>query len=284
MKMIENYIKTVLLLGILTGLLFVIGGLIGGRGGLTIALFFAVIMNFGAFFFSHKIVLAMYRAKEAPKSQYPKLYALVEEICKKADLPKPKVYIIPTQTSNAFATGPSKNKAVVAVTEGIMNLLTHDELKGVLAHEIGHIKNRDMLITTIAATLAAVISYVASMARFAAIFGGGRDSEGRSNVLQLLVLAILAPLIALIIQLAISRSREYLADERGARLLRDGEPLARALEKLERDNKAHPLRFGSPTTSSLFIVQPFAASTLANWFSTHPLLSKRVSRLRAIRL
>lgn len=282
--MIENYIKTVVLLGALTGLLFVIGGLIGGRGGLTIALVFAVIMNFGAFFFSHKIVLAMYRAKEAPKSKYPKLHAMVEEICKKADLPKPKVYIIPTKTSNAFATGPSKNKAVVAVTDGIMDLLTPDELRGVLAHELGHVKNRDMLVTTIAATIAAVISYIASMARFAAIFGGGRNDEGKSNVLQLLVLAILAPLIALIIQLAISRSREYLADERGARLLHDGEPLARALEKLERDNKANPIRFGNPTTSSLFIVNPFSGQTLATMFSTHPPMAARISRLRSIKL
>lgn len=280
--MIENYLKTVLLLGALTGLLFIVGGLIGGQNGLTVALFLAVIMNFGAFFFSHKLVLAMYRAKEAPKGQYPKLHAMVEEICKKAELPKPKVYIIPTPASNAFATGPSKKKAVVAVTEGIMRLLTPEELKGVLAHEIGHIKNKDMVITTIAATIAAVISYIASMARFVAIFGGGRDNDGRSNMLQLLVLAILAPLIALIIQLAISRSREYLADERGARLIHDGEPLARALAKLESDNKQHPLRFGSPTTSSLFIVRPFAPSTLVNLFSTHPSIESRVKRLREL--
>ncbi len=281
--MIENYIKTVVLLGALTGLLFVIGGLIGGRGGLTIALVFAVIMNFGAFFFSHKIVLAMYRAKEAPKSKYPKLHAMVEEISRKAGVPKPKVYLIPSNNSNAFATGPSKNKAVVAVTEGIMKLLTPDELRGVLAHEIGHIKNKDMLIATIAATIATVISYVASMARFAAIFGGGRDNDGRSNALQIIVLGILAPLIAVIIQLAISRSREYLADERGARLLHNSEPLARALEKLERDNKANPIRFGSPTTSSLFIVNPFSGQTLATWFSTHPPMAARISRLRVMK-
>lgn len=282
--MIVNYVKTVLLLGILTGLLFIVGGLIGGRGGLTFALIFAILMNFGAFFFSHKMVLMMYKAKEAPKSQYPKLHAMVEEVSKKAGIPKPKVYIIPTQTANAFATGPSKKKAVVAVTEGIMKLLTPDELRGVLAHEIGHIKNRDMLIATIAATIATVISYVASMARFAAIFGGGRDNDGRSNALQLIVLGILAPLIALIIQLAISRSREYLADERGARFIGNGEPLARALEKLEHDNKAHPIRFGSPTTSSLFIVRPFSGGTLVTMFSTHPLLSDRISRLRSLRL
>ena len=281
--MIGNYVKTVLLLGILSGLLLVVGGLIGGRGGLTFALILAVLMNFGAFFFSHKMVLMMYRAKEASKSQYPKLHAMVEEVSKKAGVPKPKVYIIPTQTANAFATGPSKNKAVVAVTEGIMKILTPEELKGVLAHEIGHIKNRDMLIATIAATIATVISYVASMARFAAIFGGGRDNDGRSNALQLIVLGILAPLIAVIIQLAISRSREYLADERGARFIGNGEPLARALEKLESDNKRNPIRFGSATTASLFIVNPFSGQTLATWFSTHPPLTHRIQRLRSIK-
>ncbi len=282
--MIGNYVKTVLLLGILTGLLFVVGGLIGGRGGLTFALIFAILMNFGAFFFSHKMVLMMYKAKESPKSQYPKLHAMVEGVSKKAGIPKPKVYIIPTQTANAFATGPSKNKAVVAVTEGIMKLLTPDELKGVIAHEIGHIKNRDMLIATIAATIATVISYVAAMARFAAIFGGGRGNDGRSNVLQLIVLGILAPLIAVIIQLAISRSREYLADARGARFIGNGEPLARALEKLESDNKAHPMRMGSPTTSSLFIVNPFSGQALVQLFSTHPPIIERCKRLRALRL
>ena len=283
--MIINQIKTVLLLGILTGLLFVVGGLLGGKSGLTIALILAIIMNLGAFLFSHKIVLMMYRAKEAPKNKYSKLHSMIEEICKQANLPKPRVYIVPSDNLNAFATGPTKKKAVVAVTEGILSALTYDELKGVLSHEISHIKNRDMLVTTIAATIAATISYIASMARFAAIFGGGRDNNnGRSNILYLLVLGILTPLIAMIIQLAISRRREYLADERGARLLKNGEPLARALEKLELNNKRHPLRFGSPTTSSLFIVNPFSGQAFINLFSTHPPINERCKRLRNLKL
>jgi len=284
-NMIVNQIKTVLLLGILTGLLLVVGGLLGGQSGLTIALILAFIMNFGMYFFSHKIVLMMYHAKEAPKSQYPKLHSMIEEICKEADLPKPRVYIVPTNNLNAFASGPSKKKAVVAVTEGILGSLTHDELKGVLAHELSHIKNRDMLVTTIAATIAATISYIASMARFAAIFGGGRnDNNGRSNILSLLLLGILTPIIAMIIQLAISRKREYLADERGAHLLKNGEPLARALEKLELSNKRNPLRFGSPTTSSLFIVNPFSGQAFISLFSTHPPITERCKRLRNLKL
>ena len=282
--MIINQIKTVLLLGTLTGLLLVVGGLLGGKSGLTIALIIALIMNFGMYFFSHKIVLMMYHAKEAPKLQYPKLHSMIEEICKEADLPKPRVYIVPTDNLNAFASGPSKKKAVVAVTEGILGSLTHDELKGVLAHELSHIKNRDMLITTIAATIAATISYIASMARFAAIFGGGRnDNNGRSNILSLLLLGILTPIIAMIIQLAISRKREYLADERGARLLKNGEPLARALEKLELSNKRNPLKFGSPTTSSLFIVNPFSGRAFIQLFSTHPPIPERCKRLRNLK-
>lgn len=282
--MIINQIKTVLLLGTLTGLLLVVGGLLGGKSGLTIALIIALIMNFGMYFFSHKIVLMMYHAKEAPKLQYPKLHSMIEEICKEADLPKPRVYIVPTDNLNAFASGPSKKKAVVAVTEGILGSLTHDELKGVLAHELSHIKNRDMLITTIAATIAATISYIASMARFAAIFGGGRnDNNGRSNILSLLLLGILTPIIAMIIQLAISRKREYLADERGARLLKNGEPLARALEKLELSNKRNPLKFGSPTTSSLFIINPFSGQAFIQLFSTHPPIPERCKRLRNLK-
>lgn len=282
--MIINQIKTVILLGALTGLLLIVGGLLGGKSGLTVALILAVLMNFGAFLFSHKIVLMMYRAKEAPKSKYPKLHSMVEEICKQADLPKPRIYIVPSTTPNAFATGPTKKKAVVAVTEGILDLLTYDELKGVLAHELGHIKNRDMLITTIAATIAATISYIASMARFAAIFGGGRDdNNGRSNILSLLLLGILTPVIAMIIQLAISRKREYLADERGARLIKHGEYLAKALEKLEYANKRNPMRIGSQTMSSLFIVNPYFGKAFINIFSTHPDIESRIKRLRSFK-
>src|SRR3989344_6403155 len=226
-----NQIKTLILLAAMSWLLLGIGALMGGRTGLTVMFLFAILMNFGMYFWSHKLVLMMYGARLMGKSEHHKVHQMVEDLARKMDLPKPALYIVPTQTPNAFATGPSPKKAVVACTAGILSLLDERELLGVLAHELSHIKNRNMLVTTIAATIATVISYVASMARFAAIFGGGRDNDGRSNALQLIVLGILAPLIAVIIQLAISRSREYLADERGARFIGDGEPLARALEK-----------------------------------------------------
>ncbi len=255
----------------------------GGQTGLTIALAFAIIMNFGMYFFSHKLVLAMYRARPAPKKDYPALHKMVEDIAKKIGIPKPALYIVPTATPNAFATGPSPKKAVVACTEGIMNLLNDRELKGVLAHELSHVKNRDMLVTTIAATLAAVISYLAMMARWAAIFGGMRDRDNNAGgLLAMLIMAILAPIIALILQLAISRSREYLADETGANTIKDSESLASALKKLEAGCHAHPLR-GNSTTSSLFIINPFKAETLVNMFSTHPPTKKRVERLEKMK-
>jgi heat shock protein HtpX len=227
----------------------------------------------------------MYRAKEAKESQYPELHQMVREVAQLAKIPKPKVYIIPTPNPNAFATGRNPKNAVVACTEGILKLLHRDELKGVLAHEIAHIKNRDILIQTIAATIAGVISYVAMMARWAAIFGGfgGDRDSGGENILSFLVLAILAPIIALIIQLAISRSREYLADETGARTIHNPLALAAALEKLDKGVRNNPLRFGSQTTSSLFIVNPFSARGLATLFSTHPPMHERVKRLRKMR-
>lgn len=274
-----NHIKTVILLGVLSGLVLGAGYLLGGNVGLTVALIFAVLMNFGMFFFSHRLVLMMYRARPASKQEYPKLHRMIEELCHKMHLPKPALYIVPTQTPNAFATGPSYKKAVVACTEGILSLLSEDELKGVLAHELGHVKNRDMLVTTIAAAMAAVISYIAQMAQFAAIFGGGRDREGAGNLISVLLLAILAPIIALILQLAISRSREFLADETGAKVLKDGVPLANALNKLEHGCKVKPLKGGNPATSSLFIVNPFTADGLVSLFSTHPSTKARVERL-----
>jgi len=280
-----NQIKTLLLLSILSGVVLGAGFLLGGNTGLTIALVFAVLMNFGMYFFSHKLVLAMYRAKPASKADYPHLHKMVEEIARKLDLPKPALYIVPTQTPNAFATGPSPKKAVVACTEGILSLLNDNELKGVLAHELSHVKNRDMLVTTIAATLAAVISYLAHMAQFAAIFGGmNRDREGSNNIIGVLALAILAPLIAMLLQLAISRSREYLADETGAKTIKDPHGLATALQKLEHGCKARPMRHGNPTTSSLFIVNPFTAHGLVSLFSTHPPTAERVKRLMGMKL
>ncbi|MBD3355313.1 M48 family metalloprotease [Candidatus Woesearchaeota archaeon] len=279
----KNQIKTVVLLGALTGLLLGAGQFLGGRQGLFIGLFFALVMNFGSYWFSDKIVLAMYRAKEVKKKDSPKLYNIIKEIAEDAQLPMPKVYIIPTENPNAFATGRNPTHAAVAVTHGILGLLNKEELKGVLAHEMAHVKNRDTLIQAVAATIAGVISYLAFFARFAAIFGGGRDRDG-GEMFQLLALAILTPIIATIIQLAISRSREYLADETGAKTIKNPEALASALEKLHRGTKRNPLRFGSPATSSLFIVNPFSAKGMMNLMSTHPPMEKRVKKLRGMEI
>lgn len=277
-----NHLKTAVLLAALSALVLFVGFLLGGNAGLTIALILAVLMNFGMLFYSHKLVIAMYHAKPAKKSEYPQLHSMIETLAHKMQLPKPQIFIVPNPTPNAFATGPSPRKAVVACTEGILKLLSKDELEGVLAHEMSHVKNRDMLVTTVAATMAAVISYVASMAQFAALFGGfGRDNEGQ-NIVGLLVLAILTPIIAAILQLAISRSREYLADATGAKTLKDGKHLASALQKIENSVKHHPMR-GNATMSSLFIVNPFRAQNFAALFSTHPRTEERVKRLHEMK-
>jgi len=278
-----NQFKTVLLLGALTALLLIVGALIGGQSGLFIGLVLAILMNFGSYFFSDKIVLKIYRAKEASKSNYPELYKIVKEVSEEAKIPMPKVYIVPVNISNAFATGRNPDHAVVAVTQGILKLLSKDELKGVIAHEISHVKNRDILIQTIAATIAGVISYVAMFARFGAMFGD-RDDKG-GNIINLLVIGILTPIIAMLIQLAISRSREYLADESGAKLIKNGEHLARALEKLESDVKHNPMRAMPVTeaTAHMFILNPFKGGTLVNLFSTHPNVHERTKRLRELK-
>lgn len=280
-----NQVKTVLLLGALTGILLLIGFLMGGTSGLTIALILSVFMNFGSYWFSDKIVLAMYKAKEADKHKYAWLHSAVEDVAKKAKVPKPKIYIVPSPISNAFATGRNPENAVVAVTEGIMHSLTKEELKGVIAHEIAHVKNRDILISTIAATIAGVIAYVAFFARFAAIFGGmGRD-RGGGSIIGLLVMAIIAPIMAMLIQFSISRSREFLADASGARFLGDGKSLASALEKLHDSAKKMPIRAGGgvESTAHMFIVNPLSAGGIARLFSTHPKMEERVSRLRAMK-
>ncbi len=279
-----NQVKTVVLLGMLSGLLLIVGRLIGGTTGLLVALVFSVLMNFGAFWFSDKIVLAMYRAKPADRKAHAHLYKLVEEVAAAANMPKPKVYIIPTEASNAFATGRSPKNGVVACTEGIMKLLTDKELKGVIAHEISHVKNRDVLVTTIAATIAGVISYLAHMAQFAAIFGGHRnDNRGGGGIVGLLVLAIITPIIALILQLAISRSREFLADHSGAISIKDSEGLASALSKLDKAALHHKMGMGNEATASLFIVNPLKGQGLMSLFSTHPPLESRIQRLRSIK-
>ena len=278
--MVVNQIKTVILLGALTALLLWVGQLVGGASGLTIAFAFAIIMNVGSYWFSDKIVLKMYKAKQINESDNPRLFRIVKEVVEKANVPMPKVYIIPSDASNAFATGRNPKHAAVAATQGILNLLDDEELKGVMAHEIAHVKNRDILISTIAATIAGVITYVAFMARFAAIFGGfgGRDRGG--NIVSLLVLAIVTPLIAMVIQLAISRSREYLADATGAKIVQNSNGLASALEKLHNDSSKHPLRFGNRSTAHLFISNPFRARGMMALLSTHPPMNTRVQKLK----
>ena len=275
-----NQLKTVVLLGLLTALLLWVGQLLGGISGLYIAGVFAILMNFGSYWFSDKIVLMMYRAKEVADKNHP-LYKTVKEVSELAKLPMPKVYIIPSDASNAFATGRSPKHAAVAATNGILSLLNHEELKGVMAHEMAHVKNRDILISTIAGTIAGVISYIATMAQFAAIFGG-RDRE-HSNVLSLILLAIITPLIATIIQLAISRSREYLADATGAGIVKNSGGLAKALEKLHNDVKKHPMRLGNQATAHLFIANPFSAKGMMALLSTHPPMEERVRRLSVIK-
>jgi heat shock protein HtpX len=279
----ENRIKTVLLLAGMTVFLIVIGRLLGGRTGMYLAFILALGMNFFGYWFSDKIVLRMYGAQEVTPADAPQLHQIVEELAREAGIPKPKVYIIPDDSPNAFATGRNPDHAAVAATEGIMRLLTPMELKGVLAHEIGHVRNRDILISTIAATMAGAIMILADMARFGAIFGlGGRDDEEGPGIVGILVMSIIAPIAAMLIQMAISRSREYLADETGAHLAHNPESLARALEKLSLGVQRAPMD-ASPATAHMFIVNPLTGSTLMNLFSTHPPLEERVARLRAMR-
>jgi heat shock protein HtpX len=280
----DSRIRTTLLLTALTVLIIWIGNLFGGRQGMGIAFVLAFVMNIGSYWFSDKIVLAMYRARPIEEQENPQLYRIVRELAVGAQLPMPRIYMIPQETPNAFATGRNPEHAVVAVTEGIMRILTPEEVKGVLAHELGHVKNRDILLSSIAATLAGVIMILASMARWAAIFGGGRsdDDDRGGGILGLIVTAILAPIAATLIQLAISRSREYLADETGARLAHNPEGLARALEKLETASERIPMD-ASPSTAHMFIVNPLSGRSLANLFSTHPPIEERIRRLRSMR-
>ncbi len=280
-----NGIKTALLLGALTGLLMLIGGLFGGKQGVVIAFVFAVVMNFGAYWFSDKLVLRMYSAQEVTESQAPELYALVQDLALRGSLPMPRVFLVPEDTPNAFATGRDERHAVVAVTQGLLRTLNREELAGVLGHELTHIRNKDMLIGSIAATLAGAIVMLANMAQWAALFGGagrGDDDEGGGGIVGLLLMAILAPLAATIIQMAISRSREYLADEGGARISGNPYGLANALEKLSQASRAIPME-ANPSTAHLFIVNPLSGKSLMHLFSTHPPLEERIARLRRMR-
>ena len=278
-----NTVKTALLLGALTGLLMLIGGLIGGKGGVYIAFIFAVILNFGSYWFSDKIVLKMYRAQEVSESSAPDIYNIVRNLAMRASLPMPRVFIIPEQTPNAFATGRNEKHAVVAVTEGIMRILNKEELEGVIAHELSHIKNKDILISSIAATIAGAISMLATMAQWAAIFGGGSsDEDSGGGIIGLIAMAIFAPLAAAVIQMAISRSREYLADARGASITKNPYGLASALEKLTNASQIIPMN-AKPSTAHLFIVNPLSGKAFMNLFSTHPPLAERIARLRSMK-
>ena len=279
-----NTIRTTLLLGALTGLLMLIGGYFGGKNGIVIAFLFAMVMNFGSYWFSDKIVLRMYKAQKISESQAPELYGIVKNLALRGNLPMPRVYVIPENTPNAFATGRDENHAVVAVTEGITRILNRDELEGVIGHELTHIKNKDMLISSIAATLAGAIVMLANMAQWAAIFGGVSrdDDEGGGGLIGLILMAILAPIAATVIQMAISRSREFLADAGGAKI--SGKPygLAGALEKLQRASQAIPMD-ANPSTAHMFIVNPLTGGSLMSLFSTHPPLEERIARLKSMR-
>jgi heat shock protein HtpX len=278
-----NSLKTAVLLGALTGLLVLIGGYLGGKNGMFIAFIFAMGMNFFSYWFSDKIVLRMYQAQEVTPQQAPELHRIVQDLAMKAGLPMPRVYIIPGDTPNAFATGRNEKHAVVAVTEGIMRILNREELEGVISHELSHIKNRDILIGSIAATIAGAITMLASMAKWAMIFGGGRsDDEEGGGIVGVLVMAILAPIAAMLIQMAISRSREYMADDGGAKV--SGKPwaLAGALEKLQAASQAIPMN-ANPSTAHMFIVNPLTGRAFTNLFSTHPPIEERIARLRSMK-
>lgn len=275
-------LKTLVLMVFLTVFFIFVGSLIGGKQGATIALIMALGMNFFAYFFSHKIVLAMYGAKEVSESEAPELYSIVRRLAQRAGLPMPKVYIIDSEQPNAFATGRSPKHGVVAVTTGIMRMLSREELEGVIGHELAHIKHRDILISTIAATIAGAISYLAQMAMWANIFGGRHDDEeGGGHPIVALVMLILAPIIAMIIQLAISRAREYAADEGGAKIAGNPLYLANALRKLHYASQAIPMD-ANPGTAHMFIVNPLSGRNLMKLFSTHPPIEERITRLEAM--
>lgn len=276
-----NTLKTAFFLTLLTLLLIFIGRILGGNSGMIIALIFAAIFNLGSYWFSDKVVLAMYRAQKIEESDNPGLFQIVRHIASQAGLPMPKVYIIPTDSPNAFATGRNPEHAVVAVTSGILRILSEEELEGVISHEMSHVKNRDILISSVVATVAGAISMLAQMAQFAAIFGGGRDDENRGGGLGLLFMAIIAPIAALLIQLAISRSREYQADESGAKICHKPLALAGALKKLSYASQRVPMQ-ANPSTAHLFIVNPLTGGGLTSLFSTHPPLEQRISRLESL--
>ncbi|HMK57373.1 MAG TPA: zinc metalloprotease HtpX [Dissulfurispiraceae bacterium] len=277
-----NTVKTMMLMVFLTVLLVAIGGAVGGRTGMTFAFIMAFGMNFISYWFSDKIVLRMYRAQEVTESEAPELYGIVRRLAQKAALPMPKVYIVEEDQPNAFATGRNPQHAAVAATTGIMRILSQEELEGVLGHELAHVKHRDILISTIAATIAGAISYLAQMAQWAMIFGGSRRDEENSNPIAAIVMMIVAPIAAMLVQMAISRSREFSADEGGAEIAGNPIFLANALKKLDRAAHQIPMD-ANPATAHMFIVNPLTGGGLMKLFSTHPPMEERIARLEAMR-
>ena len=275
-----NQIKTTLLLGVLTGFFIFVGELLGGKSGMIIALIFAALGNFFAYWFSDKIVLKRYRAQEVTREEAPELYSIVEELTRNANLPMPKVYIIPEESPNAFATGRNPKHAAVAVTSGLLKLLDMREVRGVLSHELSHVKHRDTLISAVAATIAGAILVLVRIAQFSAFFGFGGDDDEGGGLIGLLFFIIVGPIAALIIQMAISRSREYYADEEGAKISSDPLALASALSKLDAYSKRIPLTRATETTSHMFIVNPFSGKSMMKLFSTHPPIEERIRRLK----
>ncbi len=279
-----NTMKTTLFLALLTGLFVAVGGLLGGRGGMVMAFGLALVMNAVSYWFSDKIVLAMYGAQPLGEAEAPVVHRIVRNLATRAAIPMPRLYLIPSPATNAFATGRSPQHAAVAVTEGILRVMDERELEGVLAHELSHVLNRDVLISTVAATIAGAISMLANMAQWGMMFGGSRDEEGRSvNPIALLLTVILAPLAALLIQMAVSRSREYQADASGARLTRNPLGLASALAKLQQASRMVPMD-ANPATAHLFIVNPLSGRSLMTLFATHPPIEDRIERLRSMRV
>ncbi|MBN2233108.1 MAG: zinc metalloprotease HtpX [Deltaproteobacteria bacterium] len=280
-----NQAKTAMLMVGMTVLFVLVGRMFGGNQGMVFAFILVSVMNFATYWFSDKMVLKMYRAREVTQAEYPELHGMVRELAQQAELPMPRVYTIPQETPNAFATGRNPEHAAVAVTEGIMRLLDRDELAGVLAHELGHVKNRDILIGTIAATIAGAISMIGSMARWGAIFGGfGGDDEDRGgNFIVVMIVSAVASLAAMLIQMAISRSREFLADQRGAEISGRPQALASALAKLDAYSKRMPMGHASPATAHMFTVNPLSGGNqISKLFSTHPPIPERIERLRRL--
>ena len=279
-----NQLKTTLLLSLLTVLMVLMGSAIGGKTGMVFAFFMAAAMNFFSYWFSDKIVLRMYGAQEIAEHDHPAFYGMVRRLALQAGLPMPKVYVIPSESPNAFATGRNPSHAAVAATEGILRILSPEELEGVMAHELAHVQNRDILVGTIAATFAGAISMLGSMLQWGAILGAGRsdDEEGSGGFVGSLVMAIIAPIAAMLIQMAVSRSREYLADESGARICGRPLALASALRKLHTASHMIPMQEARPASAHMFIVNPLTGGSLLKLFSTHPPMEERIARLEGM--